>query len=266
MDISKNIAELRKAKGLTQEQLAQAVNVSSQAVSKWETGASLPDVQTLPLIADVFGVSVDYLYKVKELVYDDIHEKIFRKLCEHPQMSEQSYKDAMKVFGAAHHGIFRGRWAKDSFDSPCPNHISNQEGLSLLWSKGVGALVTKDFFREINEATVKFAVPLLEALADKDRLKILLAIISMCEISIYELAERLGLEETVLEEKLELLIERKIVFEEISKHKALGKTYKINDMYHTGLCLMMAILETTRDGEVHGISCCMGYGDYPVNI
>jgi len=266
MDISKNIAELRKAKGLTQEQLAQAVNVSSQAVSKWETGASLPDVQTLPLIAHAFGVSVDYLYKGKELVYDDLYEKVFQKIRENPQMSEQSYKEALTVFGAAHAGIFRGKWVKDSFEVPCPCHISNKEGLSLLWSKGLGALVTKDFFREINESTVKFAVPLLEALADKDRMKILLAIISMSEISSFELMERLGMEESALEDKLELLIERKIVFEEISKHKALGKTYKINDMYHTGLCLMMAILETTREGEVHGVSCCMGYGDYPVSI
>ncbi len=266
MDISKNIAELRKAKGLTQEQLAQAVNVSSQAVSKWETGASLPDVQTLPLIASAFGVSIDYLYKGKDLVYDDINEKIFRKIAENPQMSEESYREALQVFAAAHHGIFRGRWVKDSFESPCPNHISNKGGLSLLWSKGFGALVTKDFFREVDHTTVRFAVPLLEALSDPLRLKIVLAVISMSEISIYELAERLGVEESVLEEPLEFLIQRKIVFEEISKHKALGRTYKINDMYHSGLCILIAVLETTREGETNGISCCMGYGDYPINI
>ena len=41
MDISKNIISLRKKKGVTQEQLATAVNVSPQAVSKWETGVSI---------------------------------------------------------------------------------------------------------------------------------------------------------------------------------------------------------------------------------
>ena len=62
MNISQNIAELRKKKGITQEQLAQALNISPQAVSKWETNTSQPDIQTLPLVADFFGVSVDYLF------------------------------------------------------------------------------------------------------------------------------------------------------------------------------------------------------------
>ena len=59
--ISKNITDLRKKKGITQEQLAAALNISPQAVSKWETNTSQPDVQTLPLIADYFDVSIDYL-------------------------------------------------------------------------------------------------------------------------------------------------------------------------------------------------------------
>ena len=59
--ISANIADLRRKKGITQEQLAIALNVSPQAVSKWETNTSQPDMMTLPLIADFFGVSIDYL-------------------------------------------------------------------------------------------------------------------------------------------------------------------------------------------------------------
>ena len=57
--IGKNICNLRKQKGLTQEELAGRLNVSFQAVSKWENGASLPDVATLPLIAKAFGCSID---------------------------------------------------------------------------------------------------------------------------------------------------------------------------------------------------------------
>ena len=61
INIAKNITELRKQKGITQEQLAIALNISPQAVSKWETGTSQPDTLTLPLIANYFGVSIDYL-------------------------------------------------------------------------------------------------------------------------------------------------------------------------------------------------------------
>ncbi len=58
---SMNFRSERKKKGLTQEQIAEALNISYQAVSKWETAASLPDVSMLTIIADYFGVSIDYL-------------------------------------------------------------------------------------------------------------------------------------------------------------------------------------------------------------
>ena len=59
--LGNNIMTLRKANGLTQEQLASALGISFQAVSKWETGNSCPDISTLPLLADLFSVSVDQL-------------------------------------------------------------------------------------------------------------------------------------------------------------------------------------------------------------
>ena len=60
--IGQNIAVLRKNSRLTQEQLAQALHISAQAVSKWENGLSVPDTLTVPQIADYFHVSIDFLY------------------------------------------------------------------------------------------------------------------------------------------------------------------------------------------------------------
>lgn len=59
--IANNITELRKAFPLTQAELAERLNYSDKAVSKWERGESVPDVITLKHIADLFGVGVDYL-------------------------------------------------------------------------------------------------------------------------------------------------------------------------------------------------------------
>lgn len=59
--VGRRIWLLRKDKGCTQEQLGLALNVTPQAISKWETGNSLPDTAILPLLAKVLGVSVDYL-------------------------------------------------------------------------------------------------------------------------------------------------------------------------------------------------------------
>ena len=65
--LGKRIAALRKEKGLTQEQLAEKVGVSAQAVSKWENDVSCPDITLLPLLADILGVTVDELLGVKPI-------------------------------------------------------------------------------------------------------------------------------------------------------------------------------------------------------
>ena len=59
--IAKNIANLRIGGKMTQLELAEKLNYSDKAVSKWERGESIPDVITLKTIADMFGVTVDYL-------------------------------------------------------------------------------------------------------------------------------------------------------------------------------------------------------------
>ncbi len=59
--IAKNIASLRTKAKLTQLELAEKLNYSDKAVSKWERGESIPDVITLKAVADLFGVTVDYL-------------------------------------------------------------------------------------------------------------------------------------------------------------------------------------------------------------
>ena len=59
--VAHNISALRRAHGMTQLQLAERLNYSDKAISKWERGDSLPDIVMLKTIADLFGVTVDYL-------------------------------------------------------------------------------------------------------------------------------------------------------------------------------------------------------------
>ena len=61
--VGRLIATLRQTKGLTQQQLAAALNVSHQAVSKWENGAALPDIQTLLDLTKLFGITVEQLLR-----------------------------------------------------------------------------------------------------------------------------------------------------------------------------------------------------------
>ena len=59
--LSENIMQLRKAAGLSQEQLAEQIGVSRQTVSKWETGQSAPELEKLVALSRVFGISTDML-------------------------------------------------------------------------------------------------------------------------------------------------------------------------------------------------------------
>ena len=62
MNLGNKIRELRRAKGLTQEQLAASLNITPQAVSKWEMSASYPDMAMIPAIASLFRVTLDELF------------------------------------------------------------------------------------------------------------------------------------------------------------------------------------------------------------
>lgn len=67
--LSEKLYQLRKKSGLSQEQLAEQINVSRQAISKWESGSAFPESEKLIIISKYFGVSVDYL--LKDEVEDD---------------------------------------------------------------------------------------------------------------------------------------------------------------------------------------------------
>lgn len=63
MKLGQKIAELRKKSGLSQEALAEKMNVSRQAVSKWESNQSIPDIEKIVDLSELFGVTTDYLLK-----------------------------------------------------------------------------------------------------------------------------------------------------------------------------------------------------------
>ena len=62
LDLGNNIRQLRRRNKKTQEELAEALGVTSQAVSRWESGGSYPDMNLIPSIANFFGVSIDELF------------------------------------------------------------------------------------------------------------------------------------------------------------------------------------------------------------
>lgn len=72
MNIGKRILEIRQRKNITQEQLASDLAISRQAVSKWESGKAVPDIENLMYISNLYGVSLDELIKGDEKVSQKI--------------------------------------------------------------------------------------------------------------------------------------------------------------------------------------------------
>ena len=101
MQIGDKIKTLRKAKKLTQEQLAETLHVSPQAVSKWETGASSPDVEMLPRLAAYFGTSMDELFDYDRRKLEAEVEALIAQsvpLRAEPEKAEAFYRAALERY------------------------------------------------------------------------------------------------------------------------------------------------------------------------
>ena len=75
MEFNEKLQQLRKSKGLTQEELAQAIFVSRTAVSKWESGRGYPNIESLKTLAEFFSVTVDELLSTDEIITAAEEEK-----------------------------------------------------------------------------------------------------------------------------------------------------------------------------------------------
>ncbi|WP_438450516.1 helix-turn-helix domain-containing protein [Lactobacillus kitasatonis] len=104
MKLGQKIADLRKKSGLSQEALAEKMNVSRQAVSKWESNQSIPDIKKIVDLSELFGVTTDYLLKNGtpsfELPGKSSEEKIEKAL---PAITDQEIDQYLEVAKKAAH-------------------------------------------------------------------------------------------------------------------------------------------------------------------
>ena len=102
MNIGNKIKELRKQRGITQEQLANSIGISFQAVSKWENGIALPDITLAPILASYFGVSMDELFEfnLKEIesAIDSIVNEAYKFRESDPPKSKDILEEGLKKY------------------------------------------------------------------------------------------------------------------------------------------------------------------------
>ena len=99
--VNSTIRRLRAEKGINQEQLAEQLHVTRQAVSNWENGKTQPDIEMLTKMAEIFGVSVEYLIYGKEPVKEtDDKKRIWKWQMGRANVSVTYYPERMLLLGS----------------------------------------------------------------------------------------------------------------------------------------------------------------------
>ncbi len=104
MILADKIVRLRKKIGWSQEELAEKMNVSRQAISKWESAGSIPDLNKILKLSEIFGVSTDYLVKddieeSEENILEDFDDEIRKITLEEAQEYVENKKNAARTIG-----------------------------------------------------------------------------------------------------------------------------------------------------------------------
>ncbi len=124
MEFSEKLITLRKGSDLTQEQLAEQLNVSRQSISKWESGQVIPEVEKIVELSKVFNVTLDYLLKPSEIdelsVKTDMLEQQQKQLLNREQTRTKIFKNILylaaiylicfAVFFVGHYFYFSLEW------------------------------------------------------------------------------------------------------------------------------------------------------------
>ncbi len=153
------ISELRRQNAMTQERFGELLGISPQSVSKWENDVSMPDIMLLPLIADIFNISVDALFdgsdtfpksntdEIPELVFErmlkligstfseiDFHE--YRQVInDNSSTATASYCEKGALFGNQNIGVIYRKSSKES--APLLENENARELLLMLTDKNV---------------------------------------------------------------------------------------------------------------------------------
>jgi len=209
MNIAANIARLRRERGMTQEALAEVIGVSSQTISKWENSTTWPDVALLPVIADVFGVTIDALYGretqqslLPENAVDHVIEharRTFVGVCYNPEL-DGKFEDQL------------AQYKKVMQADPRHRSVIENDRDVLYFREKLGALALRkpeagwsSLFGQTE------SLDILRLLADADFRRAMQAIISrrMLSFTLPSLAKMAGVEDT---ERLEKLLETSRLF------------------------------------------------------
>lgn len=169
--IGERITKFRKEKGMTQEDLASTIGVSAQSVSKWENNMTMPDIMLLPLLSDIFGITIDELFgkstqKTADIQFDDLPEEAFNILLQTMQHAWNNMEQSPEVSA-----VETKRHLTEHQSSQTA--IYSEKGSAVYVNHEIGIIFRKEKDQLLDLLHDKVSADLLEALSDTTFRKIM---------------------------------------------------------------------------------------------
>lgn len=209
--IGAQIYSLRKKNNITQEQLANKLGVTNQAVSKWEAGICCPDLPLIPEIADYFGVSTDYIFGYDcessiDIVCEDI-KGLFRKCSE-----ADVFSIAFRIAALLHEGVVskgyksylpwkEGRLGTDDYEvySDWSASICSEPQGETAYVENCILFTDRKYRRNVTPLDIRSVYSFVKEIDNIDVLRVMIELYELtCHdfdlyISVDEIAEKTGL-------------------------------------------------------------------------
>lgn len=237
----------RKTRGFTQEEVAEKIGVSAQAVSKWETGECLPDCFNLKALGELYGVSLDILLETERSGdIDTVAAKIEQLANEYVWMHADRYAaNAHRDLGSDLWKLWKGLYfietgnpEKQRADYAAGNlRICSGYGLKIWDDEGVACVVRRDLCGKAENIGDREAA-LLGALCSPDGLKLIAQLDPVQPQSKETLLANSGVDADRLNELLLLFVENEVV-EHVTRSYYPQTGYKLCG--HYGIAAYMAL-------------------------
>lgn len=186
--IGEKISELRKSRSLTQAGLGELLGVTSQAVSRWENGESMPDIMLLPQLCEVLGITSDALLEVPSEVKKSSALESLRE-CAKSSGQINSAFEAVKVCVCG--------------DSETGSAIEKSDGIGICTKNGIGLIIDGDeTLKSVMNTDLSHVKKVCSVLSDDDALRILRCMDFNKNVSEAEIAEKTGLDKNKIDNTL----------------------------------------------------------------
>ena len=222
LNLHRQLALLRKQKGLTQEEFAKILGVTNQSVSKWESGACCPDISLLPDIANFFGVSIDALFAhTPANNLDNTIQAIKRLFADRP--GDESFDLAFKLALYLHEGAvskgYKGylpwdankeRKSDEDYYKWGSSGCSEPEGVTVM-KRSTVLIAGHKHHRETESNDFMAIVSELQKYADLDRLIVFFALYELTRenfdlfVGIQDVADKAKMNEEKIREAFKWL-------------------------------------------------------------